>query len=42
MNYESNLARYNGIVCDNQLFVICRERYSITLNKLQTCRDPVK
>ena len=42
MNYESSLARYNAIVCDNQLFVLCRERYSIILGKLQTTRDPVK
>ena len=42
MNYESNLVRYNAVVCDNQLFVMCRERYSINLGKLQTTRDPVK
>ena len=42
MNYENNIVRYNGIICDNQLFVVCRERYTITLNKLQTCRGPVK
>ena len=42
MNYESNLARYNAINCNNQLFVLTRERYSITVNKLQSCRDPVK
>ena len=42
MNYESNLARYNAVVCNNQLFVLTRERYSIIVNKLLICRDPVK
>ena len=42
MNYENNLARYNAVICDNQLFVMCRERYSINLGKLQATRDPVK
>ena len=42
MNYESNLARYNAVVCDNQLFLLTRERYSINLRKLQATRDPVK
>ena len=43
MNYESNLARYNALInCNNQLFLLTRERYSIIVNKLLICRDPVK